>query len=386
MPSGPAFFQARGCVAVKKKIVLAGLLGMLAGVIGWGGFNTVLEATNHMGFCVSCHEMRDAVYVEYQQSPHFQNPSGVRATCSDCHVPRGWTHKIIRKVQATGELFHWAIGSIDTPEKFEAKRHQLAVREWERMRANDSRECRNCHSFEAMAFHRQSVKAARAMREAEKAGKTCIDCHKAVAHKMPDVTATHRRMFATLAAEAGATIPDPGDRVIAVENRPLRIAPEAEPEGELLAGNAVRVVAVDGASAKVHLTGWRRDGFDSILYARQGKRIIQANLGEAAMAALQTLRIVEDADTGQIWTEMHLEAWVAASGFVRDPKPLWDYAARMYQDNCTLCHSVYPPVAYKANDWIGHMNSMKRMTPLTEQESSLLLTWLQIMAKDGARE
>lgn len=369
-----------------KKWVLIGFAGMVAGVIGWGGFNTVLEATNQMSFCISCHEMRDTVFVEYQQSPHFQNPSGVRATCSDCHVPRDWSHKLLRKVQASGELFHWAMGSIDTVEKFEDKRHTLAVREWNRMRASDSRECRNCHSFEAMAFHKQSMKAARAMREAAKDGKTCIDCHKAVAHKMPDITANHRRMFVALAETAERFRPTIGDTVVALKSQPLRSSPEAEPDGALMAGHAVRVLAMDQAFIKIEIAGWQREATQAIIYARQGKRITLANLDESAITRLRFGATVEDADTGQAWTETSLQAWVPAQSFLGDIQPLWDYAARMVEDNCTLCHARRPAEAYTANDWVGHVNSMKRLTPLTEAEAGLLLAYLQDKAKDGYGE
>ena len=67
---------------------LAGaIILFVAGIIVWGGFNTVMEETNTMEFCISCHEMRDNVYKEYKETVHYQNRSGVRATCSDCHVP-----------------------------------------------------------------------------------------------------------------------------------------------------------------------------------------------------------------------------------------------------------------------------------------------------------
>ncbi|HRQ80804.1 MAG TPA: NapC/NirT family cytochrome c, partial [Azospirillaceae bacterium] len=190
-------------------LAAVGLLGALVGVLGWGGFNWAMEATNAPEFCISCHVMRDTVYPEYKRSVHYSNPSGVRAVCADCHVPRDWTHKVLRKVAATREVYHWLLGSIDTAEKFEAKRHTLARREWDRMRANDSRECRNCHSYDAMDFHRQTAKASRAMTDAAKAGKTCIDCHKGIAHAFPDVDAGHRKTFAALAAGA-ATPPAPG--------------------------------------------------------------------------------------------------------------------------------------------------------------------------------
>ena len=65
-------------------------------------------------------------------------------------MPRVWVHKVIRKIQATSELYHKAMGTVDTPEKFEAKRWELANRVWAKMKETDSRECRNCHDFNAM--------------------------------------------------------------------------------------------------------------------------------------------------------------------------------------------------------------------------------------------
>jgi nitrate/TMAO reductase-like tetraheme cytochrome c subunit len=166
-------------------LVLLVLGSALAGVVFWGGFNTAMEATNSMAFCISCHEMRDNVYREYVKSPHYTNASGVRATCADCHVPREWGPKLVRKIQASNELFHHLRGTIDTAEKFEAKRAELAEHVWATMKANDSHECRNCHSWEAMDFHRQTPRAREKMEEGRRDGKTCIDCHKGIAHTLP---------------------------------------------------------------------------------------------------------------------------------------------------------------------------------------------------------
>lgn len=159
--------------------------GGFAGIIFWGGFNTFMEHTNTLEFCISCHEMRDAVYAEYKTSPHYKNPSGVRAVCSDCHVPKPWTAKLARKIKASNELFHKVMGTIDTPEKFEAKRLELAEHVWATMKANNSRECRNCHEYDAMHFEKQGRRASEKMQLAAKEGKTCIDCHKFIAHKKP---------------------------------------------------------------------------------------------------------------------------------------------------------------------------------------------------------
>jgi cytochrome c-type protein NapC len=159
--------------------------GFVAGIVFWGGFNTAMEATSTLEFCTACHEMRDTVNHEYRQTIHFSNRTGVRAICSDCHVPRDWFHKVVRKVQATGELYGKITGVIDTPEKFESHRAELAKKVWTAMQETDSRECRNCHSFDGMNPEKQTPVAAQLHAVAKSEKRTCIDCHKGIAHKLP---------------------------------------------------------------------------------------------------------------------------------------------------------------------------------------------------------
>ncbi len=160
-------------------------VGFVVGIIFWGGFNTAMELTNTETFCISCHEMRDNVYQELKNTIHYSNRTGVRATCPDCHVPKEWIYKIKRKIQASNELYHKVLGTIDTREKFESKRLELAQHEWARMKANDSRECRNCHDFDSMDFVKQESRSATRHDEAIENGWTCIDCHKGIAHQLP---------------------------------------------------------------------------------------------------------------------------------------------------------------------------------------------------------
>lgn len=160
--------------------------GFLAGIMFWGGFNTALELTNTEKFCVSCHEMRENVFQELKRTIHFTNRSGVRASCPDCHVPHEWTHKIARKMQASKEVWGKIFGTINTPEKFKEKRLELAQHEWARLKANNSLECRNCHSAESMDLTRQSQRAGEAHQRFLFTGqRTCIDCHKGIAHQLP---------------------------------------------------------------------------------------------------------------------------------------------------------------------------------------------------------
>jgi cytochrome c-type protein NapC len=182
---GAGLWQRLRRPSAKYSLATLLVLGAVAGVIFWGGFHTIVEATNTETFCIGCHEMRTNVYAEYQKTIHYNNRTGVRAICPDCHVPREWGPKMIRKVQATRELYGKVMGTIDTREKFEARRLSLAENEWKRMKANDSLECRNCHSLISMDAEKQKPRAKKSHELAVKNKETCIDCHKGIAHQKP---------------------------------------------------------------------------------------------------------------------------------------------------------------------------------------------------------
>lgn len=168
-----------------KPPVLIGVGGVVVGLILALGFSKGLAYTNSTEFCISCHEMQSTVYQEYKETEHFQNHSGVQTQCADCHVPKEFFPKMGRKVMAVNDLYHHLLGTIDTQEKFEAKRGHLAQRVWHYMEETDSRECRSCHSWSAMELEAQGRSAKRKHLRAQKKGETCIDCHKGIAHELP---------------------------------------------------------------------------------------------------------------------------------------------------------------------------------------------------------
>jgi cytochrome c-type protein NapC len=164
---------------------LIAVIAFGAGIIFWGGFNWAMEATNTEQFCIGCHEMKTNVYMEYRNTVHYSNRTGVRAICSDCHVPREWGHKMVRKIQASNEVYHKIMGTIDTPEKFNAHRIELSKSVWRAMKTTDSRECRNCHKYDSMEYSAQEPRASKIHQTALAQGKTCIDCHQGIAHRLP---------------------------------------------------------------------------------------------------------------------------------------------------------------------------------------------------------
>jgi len=172
----------------KAFAVVAATLGVFAlvaaGLVVGGAAG--LAWTNTEAFCIGCHEMRDNVYAEYKGTIHDTNRTGVRAVCSDCHVPREPGPLILRKMRASFELWGHFTGIVDTKEKFESHRAMLAHRVWKRMKETDSHECRNCHKREKMDAEKQSERARSRHAKGLAEGKTCIDCHFGIAHKEPE--------------------------------------------------------------------------------------------------------------------------------------------------------------------------------------------------------
>ncbi len=157
-------------------------LALLVGALLWNGFDLALDVTNTQSFCTSCHQM-DIVTAEYKQTTHFSNASGVQASCADCHVPKPLLQKLKRKLEASNDLYHTLLGTIDSKQQFEARRLVLAERVWQRMQDNDSANCRNCHQHNAMQLDLQKTRARVQHLSAIENKETCIDCHKGIAHK-----------------------------------------------------------------------------------------------------------------------------------------------------------------------------------------------------------
>jgi cytochrome c-type protein NapC len=163
------------------------VIGVLGGIAIWGGLNTGMEYTNRSEFCTSCHEMT-IPFEELKKTVHYKNRSGTAVQCADCHVassktPTDYMFKSFQKLMAARDVIGHVKGTVDTPEKFDAHRLVMAERVWERMIERDSKECRNCHSFDTMDPEKQKDRSVVKHEGAIEDKKTCIECHKGIAHR-----------------------------------------------------------------------------------------------------------------------------------------------------------------------------------------------------------
>ncbi|WP_444453945.1 pentaheme c-type cytochrome TorC [Rhodobacter capsulatus] len=363
--------------------------GAVVGALGWNGFHYAVEQTTTTKFCLSCHTMQGN-FEEYKTTVHYSNPMGVRAECADCHVPKSGWRLYRAKVLAAKDLWGEITGKVDTPEKFEAHRLEMAETVWADMKANDSVGCRSCHSFEAMDFaHQTKPDAAKQMQQAMKDGGTCIDCHKGIAHKLPDMSSGYKKLFEDLEAQAADLAPKAGDTVYPLKTIELYLE---EPKdgvkaaGKVIAATPMVVQAVSGKALQVKLDGWQQEGAERMLYAAQGQRIFNVALAPTAVSAVTAGKTMTDPDTDQVWTEGSLTVWVKNGDLTDSLDKVWSYAGSMFSAACGTCHVLPHTSHFLANQWIGTLNAMKTKAPLNEEQFRLVQKYVQMHAKDMGGE
>lgn len=168
-------------------IPLGGFIAFVFGAVALGSTNYVLHQTSSTEFCYLCHSHEAFIKPEYEASSHFKNLTGVRAECADCHLPHdNWFELVWTKAVVSLDIIPEMMGKLDTAEKYEEHRAEMATSVWRQFRENDSKFCRSCHSYEAMDLENQERRTARQHSRAAENGETCIDCHYGIVHVAPE--------------------------------------------------------------------------------------------------------------------------------------------------------------------------------------------------------
>ncbi|WP_420851566.1 NapC/NirT family cytochrome c [Pantoea alhagi] len=357
------------------------LLGAIVGVAVLAGSVTIMHKTSDSEFCVSCHSMQRPL-AEYQGSIHFQNPAGIRAGCADCHVPPQPVDYMLTKMGALKDVVGEISGKIDSEEKYNAHKLTMAESVWKTMKANDSATCRSCHSFDAMDVLAQRPEARKAHPVAIRDGQTCIDCHRGVAHILPDMSASNAS-GATQLLNAAAHTPAQATRLYAVSTQPFRLDPKSDQtHGTLFPSSEITVVERNGEQLQARLNGWQQQDVPGAIYAAPGKRIMSAVLDERAAAQVVVLDRQTDSETGQQWNQVSLTFWLPQKALIDDQQKIWQYAAGLMSANCTGCHGLTALDHYNANQWIGVMKGMAPRTSLDQEQLRLLTQYAQKHASD----
>ena len=369
-------------------VLVAG--GFIAGAAFWALFNAGMDATNQEEFCLSCHTMNDNLLPELQKTVHWQNRSGVRAKCPDCHVPHDFTDKVARKMQASREVLAHVTGTIGTREKFKEHRIVLAQREWERFKANDSKECRNCHDYASMDFNKMRVTSQMIMRSAAERNVGCIDCHKGIAHQLPDMKGARNPAFDTLVSDARSASISDGETYYSVIPQEV-YADEAlsKSVGSIEVTTPVTVVQKKGDAIQVELKLWRKNkGFGRVWHHTFGLNIVDAVLTKEDArndSLIQVLDTKVDDLTGLEWQQVSAKVWIKAGGLTKNVEMIWDVARASYSQSCSVCHRQPAESGHDANQWPGLFAGMVGFTNMDDDTAKLVLKYLQMHSSDFAK-
>lgn len=357
----------------KSRIALILFIGIILGVIGLSGGAYVLHKTSDTQFCLSCHTMQTP-YDEYTGSVHFTNQKGIRAECSDCHIPKAPIDFLIAKLKAGKDVYHqFVTGKIDTAEKFEQHRLEMAQSVWKQMQENDSATCRSCHQFDAMDIQSQSQDAQKMHNLGIKEQQTCIDCHKGIAHFPPEVKMDDKAM-AELTDLAKQT-PLTASAVFPAQPVKLGNLGIAYPATRL------EVVKTTGAQREIKITGSQMKGAEQVIYLSQGQRLILASLTEEGQKALQINgEFVKDQYDNQ-WRPVSLTATIDQP-VLAEQSPLWTYAENLDNVYCAGCHAKISAKHYTVNAWPAVAKGMGARTDISPEDLEILTKYFQYNAKD----
>lgn len=361
------------------------LVGFIAGAISWQLFNDAMDKTSTEEFCVSCHSMQQPLQ-ELKETAHWSNAKGVTATCSSCHLPHDKTAKFARKVQASREVLAELTGKYDDPDAYEKHRLEMAEREWARFKANGSKECKACHQYARMDFDKMSPAARKAMKGAAERDQSCLDCHKGVAHHLPQKMTSEKSdnsKFNELVVQS----PIVGEVYYTKASSPLfSTSALTKSIGYVESAVPVKLVKIEKDAYLVQLDMWRKNkGFGRVWYHQFGVNITDAVFDKAFMKNKPHFDVIESKEdplTGLDWQHIQMQVWMSAGNLISDIDTVWKDAESVYKTQCSTCHRQPEVAHFDANSWIGLFNGMVGFTNMDEQTSKEVLRYLQLHSSD----
>ncbi|WP_246201650.1 NapC/NirT family cytochrome c [Budvicia diplopodorum] len=357
----------------KASVALILFIGLILGAIGFGSGSYLLHKTSETQFCLSCHTMQTP-YDEYTGSVHFTNQKGIRAECSDCHIPKAPLDFLIAKMKASKDVYHqFVTGKVDTPEKFEQHRLEMAQEVWKQMKENDSVTCRSCHQFSAMDIQSQSADAQKMHNLAIKDKQTCIDCHKGIAHFPPEIKMDDQAMTNLL--DSAKQTPSTAEVVFPAQPIQLGNLGTAYP------ATALKVTKTTGTQREITIEGSQMKGAEQVIYLSQGQRLILASLSEEGEKALQINGDFTKDQYDNEWRPVSLKATINEPVLAKQ-EPLWAYAENLDNVYCSGCHAKISATHYTVNAWPAVAKGMGARTDISPEDLEILTKYFQYNAKD----
>lgn len=238
-----------------------------------------------------------------------------------------------------------------------------------------------------MDFSKMRVTSQMVMRRAAERDTSCVDCHKGIAHQLPEMKGMRNPAFDTLITEARSENVRPGATYFSVAPQDI-YADEALSDriGSLEIATGVQIVEVKDDALLVELALWRKNkGFGRVWYGHFGLNISAAILEKDRARDEQRITVHEskiDDLTGLEWQKVSARVWVKAGGLLDSREAIWNVARTSYQSSCSVCHRQPVESGHDANQWPGLFAGMVGFTNMDDETASLVLKYLQLNSSD----
>ena len=149
--------------------------------------------------------------------------------------------------------------------------------------------------------------------------------------------------------------------------------------GKILPTAEIKVLQEEGSRVKVQINGYQ-DGNSPALYFIAGKRILNAAFDRKAEIDFKKIK-TQKVD-GKNYTLVETQVWMDKKYLTSKSKPLFDRAKNLFEQNCSMCHSLHQPKEFSANQWPSMFKSMAGRTSIDKKDYQLVIQYLQKNAKD----
>lgn len=140
--------------------------------------------------------------------------------------------------------------------------------------------------------------------------------------------------------------------------------------GRILPTSEVKILEKMGKKLKIQVEGFVQKGREQAIYFKEGQRILVAAFKKGANPKYKVLK---DGD----WAKVSVVAYTDEGGFENELKPMMDKAAKLYSENCSICHALHPINEYNANQWPSVLKSMVDRTAIEKVDRFLVTQYLQ---------
>jgi trimethylamine-N-oxide reductase cytochrome c-type subunit TorC len=232
-----------------------------------------------------------------------------------------------------------------------------------------------------------SASAAQQMKLAAEKDQSCIDCHKGIAHKLPEGYSGAGDMMGTLENHTKNTDYSVGQTLVTFRHTKLfEDAAMTVEAGEAKPASSMKVIASEGDAVQVELNGWRKArGFARVIQEEFGMNIGVAALTKKAAKNKKIIKKFEkkvDDLTGLPWQRVTATLWIKKEALLNSVDPIWEESKVAYQSNCSTCHTQPEEAHFDANTWPGMFNGMLAFVNFDADTEALILKYLQKHSSD----